>query len=43
MESFISIIILFAEAFKYGDGAKFCGYDETNAELLHEELCDVIS
>jgi hypothetical protein len=28
---FIWIIILFDKAFKYSDGAKFWGYDGTNA------------
>jgi hypothetical protein len=40
--SFTSIIILFFEAFKYDDGAKFCGYDETNAKPLYAEFCHFV-
>jgi hypothetical protein len=36
--SFISNIIFFDEAFKYGDGAKVWGYVGTNAEPLCVEL-----
>jgi hypothetical protein len=32
--SFIWIIILFDEAFKYGDGAKFRGHASANAEPI---------
>jgi hypothetical protein len=41
--SLIWIIILFQEAFKYGDGVKFLGYVGTNAEPLCVEFCNVIS
>jgi hypothetical protein len=37
-KSFISIIILFHEAFKYGDGVKFWGYVGINIEPLSVEL-----
>jgi hypothetical protein len=33
-------ITLIAEAFKYDDGAKFCGYVGTNAEPLCIKLCN---
>jgi hypothetical protein len=36
--SFIGIIILFDEGFKYGDGAKFRGYVGTNVESLCVEF-----
>jgi hypothetical protein len=32
--SFISMIILFDEAFKYGDSGKFWGYVAANTESL---------
>jgi hypothetical protein len=40
--SLIWIIILFDEAFKHGDGAKFWGYVETNAEPLRVEFCNFV-
>jgi hypothetical protein len=36
--SFILIIIAFDEAFKCDDGDKFCGYVETNTEVICVEL-----
>jgi hypothetical protein len=38
MESFIWIIVLFDEAFKYGNSAKFLGYVETNAKPVCAEF-----
>jgi hypothetical protein len=38
--SFILIIILFHKDFKYGDGANFWCYVETNAEPLCVEFCN---
>jgi hypothetical protein len=35
--------MLFDEAFKYGDGAKFWGYVGTNAEQLRVEFCNLRS
>jgi hypothetical protein len=32
--SFMSIVILFKDAFKYGDDVKVCGYVGTNTESL---------
>jgi hypothetical protein len=40
--SFILIIILFDEAFKYVNGAKFCGYFGTNGEPICLEFCDFV-
>jgi hypothetical protein len=40
---FISVIIFFGEAFKYGDTAKFSGYLRINAELPYVEFRNVIS
>jgi hypothetical protein len=40
--SFIWIIILFDDSFKYGDGEKFWGCVATNAEPLRVELCDLV-
>jgi hypothetical protein len=37
--SFIYIVIIFSEAFKYGDVAIFSGYDGTNAESVRVEFC----
>jgi hypothetical protein len=37
---FISIIIFFDKAFKYGDGAKFVGCGGTKAESLYVEFCN---
>jgi hypothetical protein len=39
--SVISIII-FYEAFKYGDDMKFCRYDATNNEPLGPEFCNFV-
>jgi hypothetical protein len=38
--SFILIIIMFDEASKYGDGAKFWGYVGTEAESVCVEFCN---
>jgi hypothetical protein len=40
--SFISVVILFDEAFNYGDGDKFWGYGGTNAEPLCVEFCNTV-
>jgi hypothetical protein len=41
--SFIRVIILFSEAFKYGDTAKFSGHLRINVELPYVEFRNVIS
>jgi hypothetical protein len=41
-KSFISIIILYDEVFKCGDGVKFWGCVGTHAEPLCEEFCNVM-
>jgi len=41
-KSFIWMIILFDEAFKYGDGAKFWGYVGTNTEPLCVQFCNFV-
>jgi hypothetical protein len=38
----MDIIILFDEAFKYGDGAKFICYIRTDTEPLCIEFCNVV-
>jgi hypothetical protein len=40
--SFIWIIILFDEGFKYGDNAEIWGYVGTNMEPLCVELCNFV-
>jgi hypothetical protein len=40
--SCIEIIILFDEAFKYGDGANLLGYVGINAETLCVEFCNFV-
>jgi hypothetical protein len=40
--SFIWIIVLFDEAFKHGDDAKFWGYVGANAQPLCVELCNFV-
>jgi hypothetical protein len=42
LTSYVCIIILFDEAFKYDDGVKFCGYIGTNAEPLCIEFCNLV-
>jgi len=37
--SFIIVIILFGEVFKYSDGAKFLGYVGTDTESLGVQFC----
>jgi hypothetical protein len=36
------IIVLFDEAFKYGDGSKFWGYVGTNTEPHYVEFCSFV-
>jgi hypothetical protein len=40
--SWIGIIVLFDEASKYRDGAKFLGYVVTNTEPLCVEFCNSV-
>jgi hypothetical protein len=40
--SLILVIILFHEAFNYGDGAKFRGYVGTIPEPLSVEFCNTV-
>jgi hypothetical protein len=40
--SFIWIIILFNNAFKYGDGATYWYYVRTTAELFCGEFCNFV-
>jgi hypothetical protein len=40
--SFVQMIFVFDEAFKYSDGAQFWGYVGTNAEALCVGFCNFV-